>query len=197
MIVILVPVAISSSKKKYDITLLTKYNNLIYQSYPKAICPHCGKKTRILSLGQCRYCFKFMHSLSHEDVEALSEYRMNVDYDVYKTANNEFFSAEIGRTVPYTIGTWILLLLHFTLALAVFVCTLYVGGLLAIRFGGDPNVHPLLAVGILIGGLFLALGTQNILGKISSALVKRDVRKFMRAVRVELQKAGMPIDNWQ
>ena len=191
------PFYVRAAKKKADITLLTKYNNLIYQSYPKAKCPHCGKKARILSLGQCRECFKFMRNISHEDAKALSEYKMNVNYDVYKTANNEFFSAEIGRTVQYTLGTWVLLLLMFTLPIAVFMGTIYAGALFLIPMYIDGASIHLLAVGFIIGALFLLLGTQKLLGAIFSGNVKRDVRKFMNAVRAELQRHGMPIDNWQ
>ena len=194
---ICLPFYIRAAKNKYDITLLTKYNNLLYQNYPKTKCPQCKKKTRILSLGQCRNCFKFMHNPSYEDAKALSEYKMNVKYDVYKTANNEFFSAEIGRTVQYTLGTWILLLLHFTLAIAVFMGTIYVGTLFLIPMHIDGTTIHLYAAGLVIGALFLLLGTQKLLGAISSGIVKRDVRKFMKAVRAELQKHNVSIDNWQ
>ena len=195
--VIIVPASIYGEKKKRNITLLRRYNTLIYQSYPKATCPHCGKQTRILSLGQCRKCFKFIHSLSYEDAKALSEYEMDVDYDVFQTANNEFFSAEVGRTFRYTrISKWVMLVLKLSLPYAAYIGVLYFGSQFLSQIEIGAAIH-LLNIGFLLVAFSLPIGVWRILGKIESGIVKRDVRKFIKAVKAELQRHNVPIGNWQ
>jgi len=200
MIAIIVPVYVRMAKKGYDIALLTRYNNLIYNSYPKAVCSHCGKKTRVLSLGQCRNCFKFMRSLSYEDAKALSGYKMTVNYDFSKTASNEFFSAEIGRTVPWSISTWVIVLLMFILPLSLFMGGIYTGAWFVIPLVADTYSPSagffLIAIGTIIGCVILSLGSSRILGAISNGMSSRDIRKFANTVKTELLRHNLPTDNW-
>ena len=192
--------AVRISRKSADSALLSAYNNVIYRSYPKAKCPHCRKRVRVLSLGQCRNCFKFMRHLSYEDAKLLSEYRMVVNYDVYKTANNEFFSAEVGRTTPWNIGTWLIILLMFTLPFAVFLGGIYVGTFFLIRLyianGGITSSFYLVTIGGILVTVFLALRSQSILGKIFSGRTKREIQRFSNAIKSVLLAYNLPTSNW-
>jgi len=202
IIAIIVPFYARTAKNSADSALLTIYNNKIYQSYPKKRCSRCRRKTRVLSLGQCRDCFKFLRSLSYEDAKALSEYRMNINYDVYKTANNEFFSAEIGRTLQWR-RAWFLVLLMFTLPIALFMGGIYTGALFVLPYivgnsssGGFFPPELLIILGTIIGSVLLTLGSTKVLGMIFTGMTKRDIRKFAKAVRTVLQKYNLPVNNW-
>jgi len=202
MIAIIVPIYANIAKKSADSALLSKYNILIYQNYPKARCPHCRRKTRILSLGQCRECFKFLRHLSFEDAKAISEYRMTVNYDIFKTESNEFFSAEIGRTLQWR-RAWFLVLLMFFLPIALFMGGIYTGALFVLPYiandsssGGFFPPELLIILGTIIGSLLLTLGSTKILGKISTGISKSDIRKFANAVKTELSKYNLPVSNW-
>ena len=204
-VAILVPIFIHGVKKQTDIILLTRYNNLIYESYPKAKCPYCRKRARVLSLGQCRNCFKFLRSISYEDAKALSEYKMEVNFDVNKIEYNEFFSAEVGRTVKQTRTiTRVIPLLKFVLPYALLLGINYLGALFLLFpiVRGSENPTAVSVIGgiviILVGfGLFSTGVVSKMFDKISNDIVKRDVRKFMNAVKTELQKHRMPTGNWQ
>ena len=190
---ITIPIANGSS----DISLLRKYNVALYKAYPIIKCPHCGKKAFVLSLGQCRKCFKFIHRLSNEDAQALSKYKMVKQYNIMYQQKSEFFSAEIGRTLsqkrkllsalfslPFIIGSVPgALYILFSLK-KVYESTGSIGwGFLMIFSGLLAVVFPMIAIAITIG--------------IFNMAISRDARKFIASVRSEISKHNLPTNNWE
>ncbi|MCL2487100.1 MAG: hypothetical protein FWE80_00260 [Oscillospiraceae bacterium] len=177
--------------------LLDKYHATIYKSYQKIKCPHCGKKAFVLSLGQCRKCFKFIRKLSPADTQALSEYEMKNHYDLMTFEGNEFFSQEVGRTFSWIKGLPYLL---FSILVPLFLLAVF--GYLEFLLWRYVAANKSIGIGFLaLFSLpllypFIVIPSKKV-GNLFNKAVGRDIQKFISSVKTELLKHNRPTGNWE